>query len=185
MKVHFLFLILLVFGLSSFIKDPEVYLTQSGKVHFKSQAPLEIIEASSNQLKGAIDIDKRTFAFTIEIVTFDGFNNPLQKEHFNENYLESSDYTTASFLGKIIEKTDLTKEGTYILRAKGKLNIHGITQERIIKSEVIVKDGKLAVQAKFTVLLKEHGIAIPKIVHQKIAEEIQVSIEAEFTRSSS
>jgi len=180
MSIRFLILIFLGFTLSSFNPGKEIYLTRSGKVNFQSNAPLEVIKASSDALKGVIDTNKRTFAFTLEVASFNGFNNPLQKEHFNENYMESDDYKTATFLGKIIEKTDLTKEGEYTLRAKGKLKIHGISQERIIKSSAKVKDGKLSIQSTFTVILKEHEIAVPKIVHQKIAEEIQVSVEAEF-----
>ena len=63
----------------------QVYLTYSGEVKFKSDAPLELITAASNQLRGAIDTEKRTFAFSIEMNTFEGFNSPLQREHFKLN----------------------------------------------------------------------------------------------------
>jgi hypothetical protein len=43
-----------------------------------------------------------------------------------------------------------------------------------------IEKGTLKVYADFTVLLAEHDISIPKIVHQKIAEEIAVNIEATF-----
>lgn len=161
-----------------------VYLTQNGRVHFKSDAPLELIEARSEELKGAIDIDKGTFAFTLEILSFKGFNSRLQREHFNENYLESSKYPKAAFVGKIIEKLDFSQNGSYNVRAKGKLSIHAVDRERIIKSIVTVKNGELHLQSYFTVLLSEHEIAIPKIVHQKIAEEIEVKVEAVFKKHS-
>lgn len=180
MKISLPFLLFLGVLLSAFNAEEMVYLTKNGQIRFQSHAPLEVIEATSNKLRGAIDLQKRTFAFTVEISSFEGFNSPLQKEHFNENYLESDEFETASFLGKIIEKTDLSKNGTYVLRAKGKLKIHGIMQERIIKSKAVVNDGKLSIESNFTVLLKEHNIAIPKIVYQKIAEEIQVSVKADF-----
>jgi hypothetical protein len=185
MKFKLLILCCLSSILFSFSTSKTVYLTQNGQIHFQSYAPLELIEANSNELKGAIDITERTFAFTVDITTFEGFNNPLQKEHFNENYLESNDFKTAFFLGKIIEKIDLTKDGAYTLRAKGKLKIHGVEQERIIKSKVVVKDKKMTIESNFTILLKEHDIAIPKIVYQKIAEEIQVTVNAELTLPSS
>lgn len=184
MKIHFLYSMFLILTLTSFESEKGIYLTEEGRVYFKSDAPLEIIEANSSELKGAIDIEKRTFAFQVEIATFEGFNNPLQKEHFNENYLETHEYNKASFLGSIIEKINLKENGAHTIRAKGKLKIHGVTQERIIKSRVQVKDGKLNIQSKFTVLLKEHDIAVPRIVHQKIAEEIQIVVEADFLLSS-
>jgi hypothetical protein len=60
------------------------------------------------------------------------------------------------------------------------LNIHGVTKERIIKSQITVKDGVFKVEASFPILLSEYNIAIPKVVQQKIAEEIQILINADF-----
>ncbi len=157
-----------------------VFSVKKGSIHFVSDAPLEVIKASSNELKGLIDADQNSFAFSIDMATFEGFNSPLQREHFNENYLETKVYRKATFSGKIIEAVDLSKDGTYSVRAKGKLDVHGVSNERIIKSEVTVKGGKFRVRSKFTVLISEHDIAIPKIVHQKIAEEVKVEVDAEF-----
>ena len=153
---------------------------ENGKITFKSDAPLEVIQAKSNKLRGVIDTAKQSFAWTVEIKTFEGFNSPLQREHFNENYMESKKYPKASFVGKIIEHIDFQKNGTYTVRAKGKLNIHGVEQERIIKSQLEVKDNKIRVQASFSVPLAEHNITVPKIVYQKIAEEIVVTVDAEL-----
>lgn len=176
-----IFGLLLLFTWSSQAQEV-VFLTNSGKVHFKSEAPLEIIEATSNDLQGAIDPVNRTFAFSLDIKRFQGFNSPLQREHFLENYMEIIRFPKATFTGKLIESTDLRQDGEYSVRAKGKLDIHGAVQERIIKSEVSSKNGKLFLRSTFTVPLKDHNITIPKIVYQKIAEEITVTIEAELKR---
>ena len=55
--------------------------------------------------------------------------------------------------------------------------------ERIIKATVRITNGKLYISSNFSVLLEDHNITIPKIVNQKIAEEIQISIEAEMAQS--
>lgn len=94
--------------------------------------------------------------------------------------MESRKYKSATFSGKIIDKDDFAKDGTYTIRTKGKLTVHGISKERIIKSEVTTKGGVITLRSKFTVLLDEHDIAIPKIVYQKIAEEIAVEVSAEL-----
>ncbi len=159
----------------------DVFLTENGTIQFSSDAPLELIEADSDQLKGAIDTDKRTFAFTVEMTSFQGFNSPLQREHFNEIYMESSRFPKSKFAGKIIEEIDFSKPGTYTIRAKGKLTLHGLTQERIIRCKLVVSASKLEVSADFSVLLAEHDISIPRVVHQKIAEEIKVNVRAVFT----
>lgn len=170
-----------ILGVSS--ADQGVFRCENGKVSFKSDAPLEVITAKSGRLRGIIDTTKRTFAWTVEIKTFEGFNSPLQREHFNENYMETKKYPKASFAGKIIEDVDFQKDGTYSVRAKGQLNIHGVEQERIIKSQLEVRDNKIRVQSTFTVPLADHNITIPKVVYQKIAEEISVVVDAELTRN--
>jgi YceI-like domain len=159
-----------------------IYTIKKNLISFHSNTKTELIKASSTQLKGAIDAGKRTFAFSIAVKTFDGFNSPLQKEHFNENYLESDRYPTASFSGHIIEEDDFTKDGTYNIRAKGKFSIHGVEQERILQGDLIVKNGVIKLNCIFTVLLAEHDIKIPRIVHEKLASEIKVIVAAEFLK---
>ncbi len=156
----------------------QLYAVQNGNVHFVSEAKLELIKASSNEMKGRLDISRKLFAFAVRINSFKGFNSPLQREHFNENYLESGRFPDASFSGKIIEDIDFSKDGQYIVRAKGMLNVHGVQQERIIKSTIDVKDGKIKLQSNFTVQLADHQIPIPKIVHEKLASEIKVEVKA-------
>ena len=80
--------------------------------------------------------------------------------------------------GKIIEQIDYAKNGTYDVRAKGDLDIHGVKQTRIIKGKIVVVDGTLKVDAEFMVPLSDHNISIPTIVSQKIATQIQVQFEA-------
>ena len=157
------------------------YKVSSGFISFRSEASLELIKAQSNELKGIVLPEKKQFAFVIAVKTFKGFNSPLQQEHFNENYLESNKYPTASFEGKIIEDMDFAADGTYDVRAKGNITIHGVTQERIIKCVLTIKNKNISVKSNFTVLLADHNIPIPKVVHEKLASEIKVEVKAELT----
>lgn len=182
MKLYNFFLMLILLLGLNYNAVGQIYKTTKASAYFKSDAPLEIIEAKSTKLKGAINVEKQTFAFSIPIQSFQGFNSPLQQEHFNENYLESLLYQNATFTGKIIEQIDFLKDGKHTIRAKGKLTIHGTSQERIIKSILEIKKGKLYVKSNFTIILDEHKIRVPKIVHQKIAKEIMVSIDAVFKK---
>src|SRR5438477_7042502 len=176
-KINVFVLVILIIAASGFKDQPSLlYQTTSGKISFRSDAPLEVIRASSKDLIGLLDISKKNFSFKIDIHSFQGFNSPLQKEHFNENYMESDKYPDASFKGKIIEDIDLSVDGNYELRAKGILTIHNVPQERIIKSDVTVKKNVITVNSSFTVLLSEHNIPIPKVVNQKLANEIKVEV---------
>ena len=178
-KLPSLLFILFLIPLSLFAQQT-VFLAGKSKVSFQSDAPMELIKATSNKLQGAIDAGKRTFAFSIPADSFKGFNSPLQQEHFYENYMEAKSYPVSTFSGKIIEQVDLLKNGSYSVRAKGKLNIHGVEQERIIKVQLRIQDGTIFAETIFTILLQDHNITIPKVVFQKIAEEIRVVASVEF-----
>lgn len=142
---------------------------------------MEMIEAATRATLGFLNTTDNTFAFSVPVNSFKGFNNPLQQDHFNENYLESEAFPEATFTGKIIESADLTRPGEYDLRAKGKMVIHGIARERIIRCQLQVRPTEIQVTARFSVLLRDHQIQIPRIVHQKIAEEIQIDLDFHLT----
>ncbi len=172
-----LFLLMgIFFSLTSLAQ--ERYKIQKGSIDFASNAPLELIEAESTALKGVIDPLSYKLAFSVKIKSFEGFNSTLQKEHFNENYMESDKYPKATFKGKIIEQVDFDTDGTYAVRAKGDLTIHGAVQNRIIKGKLKVLNGKVMLETSFVVPLTDHDISIPKIVNKKIATEIEVTIKA-------
>jgi polyisoprenoid-binding protein YceI len=137
-----------------------------------------LIKAASNEVRGIIDPVSNQFAFTVDVSSFKGFNSELQREHFNEKYLESEKFPKASFSGKLIEQIDFTKNGTHEIRAKGDLDIHGVKQTRVIRGKLIVNNGTLLVESQFLIPLSDHNISIPTIVNQKIATEIRVDFMA-------
>ncbi len=175
--------ILIISGISITSNSQDIYITHAGKASFISNAPLEIIKAESAEVNGAINLAERSFAFTIDNKTFTGFNSSLQQEHFYENYMEIQDNPVSTFKGKIIEVIDLNSDKEQVVRAKGILDIHGVGQERIIKGTIKVSGNKIFIKADFTVLLEDHQIKVPRVVYQKIAEGIDVSITAELVES--
>ncbi len=168
-----LILTLLIIALST-ISKAQVYSCIDGEVYFISEAPLEIITASSQKLQGALDVNTKTFAFQIYIKSFDGFNNSLQREHFYENYMEVNEYPLATFKGKLLEQID-NDRAKY--RAKGILNIHGIEVERIIEVNLGFNESSIDFYSTSVVALEDHKIHLPRIVYQKIAEEILVTVQ--------
>jgi polyisoprenoid-binding protein YceI len=170
-----------VFFTGTAFAPASIYKVTTGSIAFRSDAPLELIKASSDELAGLFDTGTKQFAFRIKVNSFKGFNADLQKEHFNENYMESDKFPYASFEGKLIEDIDYSKPGTYNVRAKGNLIVHGVTQERIIKVDLVIKEKTIAVKSNFTVLLADHNITIPKVVHEKLASEIKVEVKASLS----
>jgi polyisoprenoid-binding protein YceI len=158
----------------------QIFTCNDGKVKFDSEAKLEVIKAESNKLSGVIDGSNKNFAFSVSIESFQGFNSDLQREHFNENYMESHKFKTGEFKGKITDAIDLTKPGTYNVKAKGTLNIHGVKKDRTIDARVTVKNKEIKVESDFDVPLSDHKIKVPSVVNQKIASVIKVHIDADM-----
>lgn len=175
-------LTVLLFILFSTSVDAQKFSCRNGTIKFVSKAQLELIQASSGKLQGVLDPATNQFAFLIDIKSFQGFNSSLQRQHFNDNYMESEKFPMAKFSGKIIEQVNFTQDNSVEVRAKGELEIHGQKQVRIIKSKITVKGNEITIQALFIVPLPDHNITIPKIVNQKIATEIEVDVNATLVR---
>lgn len=172
------FYVALLFLFASGPLFSQIFMCHDGVTRFTSEAPLELIKASSDKTSGALDTKTKNVAWSVDVSTFEGFNSALQKEHFQENYMETEKYRNATFKGKIIEDFDLTKNGTFTVRAKGTFNIHGTEKEKIVKVQITVNNKLVLVESKFEVPLEDHNIRIPKVVNQKIASVIMVEVKA-------
>jgi hypothetical protein len=166
----------------SVLNGQEVYTASKSSIKFTSDAPLELIEAESSQLQGALKTSDRSFVFRAPMNTFEGFNSDLQRTHFNTNYLETSKFPYTQFEGKIIEEIDFNKPGTYEVRGKGKFTCHGVEQERLIKCKLVISQSGIKISSNYTVMLDDHNIKIPSVVNQKIAEEIIVILSVEMKK---
>lgn len=172
--VRFIFL---TFFLSfvSLCQGQMLYECENGVVRFTSDAPLELIKAESPLLKGVLDLNTQEFAFKIDIKSFEGFNSPLQRIHFFENYMEVDKFSGAIFQGIILEKINISQE-RQIVRAKGEFTVHGVTREIIIKVKLGFTSSQIQFDSDFILELEQYDIDIPKIVRQKIAEKINVKV---------
>ena len=137
----------------------------NSKMTFTSDAALEVITASSAKVQGLIDPLTNEFAFAVEVQSFQGFNSALQREHFNEKYMESERFPRALFSGKIIEPIDFSTDRSYDVRAKGELDIHGQKQIRIIKSTITIENDEIHVKARDQI--GGQSLRSVKIFHRK------------------
>ena len=169
---------------SSFnIHNSAVYIAHDATISFLSKASMEKIRGKTTEISGMVDIHKRTFAFTLPICSFQGFINPTQKRHFCERFVEGAKFPEAFFKGKIIEDIDLTVPGTYTVRGKGTLLLHGIEKERVIDAQVTVADGVVTIESKFPIPLEEHGIKVSKINTIVIAKIVNVEVKIKMIPS--
>jgi polyisoprenoid-binding protein YceI len=114
--------------------------------------------------------------------SFEGFNSPLQQEHFNEHYLETEKYPNATFTGKIMLDEECTRDCVTSAVAKGKFEIHNVTQIVSLPLTFRIKDDVIYLTSNFRVLLSDYDIKIPRIVHAKISPEIDVNVEIELNQ---
>ncbi|NNE16617.1 MAG: YceI family protein [Saprospiraceae bacterium] len=157
------------------MQSQSIYKSNDVEISFISDAPLETIKAKSVMAGGVLNVSDGTFAFKVNINSFQGFNNSLQRIHFMENYMETGQYPEAIFSGHILEDINQVQENR-IVRAKGELKIHGKSNEVIIKVYLDFGEDKINFTSDFSVLLADHDIGIPLIVRQKISEEIYVKV---------
>jgi hypothetical protein len=146
-------------------------------ISFFSETPIENIQATSKS--GVSLIKGDSIIFSVRNTSFD-FEKDLMEEHFNENYMESSKYPVSTFKGKINEKVDLTKAGSYQVTCTGVLNMHGVAKTYTFKGTITVKGEEVHLKSEFDAKLVDHKIDRPQIVMQNIAEVIRVKVDAKY-----
>jgi len=187
-QLHYQFLVLIISLMVNCqilnAQASQRYSVVSSKLSFISEANLETIKANSVTMNGIIDPITRSLAFKVSNTSLSGFNTELQKDHFNENYLESDLFPYCTFSGKIIDEVDFKVDGSFQVRVKGVLTIRGIGKERIIKGFIYVKGDEIFISTDFWVPLSDYNIRIPRLVQQKIAPDIHVFVEAKMKRDN-
>jgi polyisoprenoid-binding protein YceI len=173
-----LLLTLLVIGFQS---RAQLFMTTNGEVSIFSKTPMENIDAVNKSVSSIINTATNEVAVQMRITNF-VFPNKLMQEHFNENYLESEKFPSATFKGKIKETVDLTVAGTYPITASGSATIHGVTRPIELKGNIVSTGTSLALTCAFEVKLVDYKVDIPKIVFAKIAEVIKVSSKINYTK---
>jgi hypothetical protein len=172
---NFLTLIFLLASVRSFSQD--IYALKSGKINFFAGTPVEDIDATNTKAVSFLNLKTGDVRISIPNKEFH-FRRALMEEHFNENYMESMKYPKSEFKGKIsgIEKLELTSGKPVPVTVTGILTIHGIAKERTFEATLEVKDNTVEANTKFIVPLIDHNIDRPKILWEKIAENVNVTV---------
>jgi hypothetical protein len=157
-------------------------ISKTAHVWFYSKTPLEEVEAHNRQVVSTLDPATGDMVFMLLIKSFE-FKKALMQEHFNENYIESDKYPKASFKGKItnLGQINFKKDGVYNAEVSGDMTIHNVTKPLSAKGTLEVKGGTVIANSKFLTTPQEWNIEIPSVVADKIAKQIEVTIEATYT----
>ena len=174
-----LLLTFLVFSVSQLMAQR--YITRNAEVYFLSDKDaLEVVEATNNQVGAVVDLSSNDIAFQSQMRAFK-FKIALMEEHFNENYVESEKYPKATFKGTFTNlPADLSKQNELLVA--GVMDFHGVQKDIEVNVSLQFIDGELVGTSNFVLLCSDFGIKIPKIVSDKLANEIQVTVKAVLTK---
>lgn len=179
MKRSFVLIIFTVLALSV---SAQKYMTKTGFIGFYSHTSMEDITADNNQVAGIVDISTGELVFQVLIKSFH-FERALMEEHFNENYMDSEKFPKSSFKGKItnLASLDLKKVGKYDVVAEGQLTIRDVTKPVTVKGTLEVTATGLNVNTKFKIVPEDYNIAIPGVVREKIAKDLEVTVIMKYS----
>ena len=171
--------------MTSFSAGAQKFITKTGYIKFFSDAPLEKIEGHNRQVNSVLDIATGGFAFKVLLKSFE-FEKALMQEHFNENYVESDKYPSATFVGKVINIKDvnLAKDGIYDANVEGKLTLHGVTKDIKEKGTFEVKQGKILGKARFNLTVADFKITIPGNVGNNVSKTIEVTVDITLDKAN-
>lgn len=156
-----------------------IYISKDAQISFFSSAPVENIEANTNQAVSAININTGSIFFKVPVKSFQ-FEENLMQEHFNSDYLESDKYPYAEFQGKVQPIPPMARDGSYPVNVNGQLTIHGVTKSYQGPGTIEIKDGQITALSSFKVKLADHNIKIPRLLLKNIAEIVDVKVNAAY-----
>jgi len=160
--------------------NAQKYFTRTGTTQFEaSEKAFEPVEAINNSTTAILDINTGGVAAQVFIAGFQ-FKNALMQEHFNENYMDSHNYPKATFKGQLegFIKNRMMTDSNY--RLNGILTIKGIDKEIQTQVFLIEENDHIYITTQFSVRPEDFDINIPSLVRDKIAKEIQISLEYEL-----
>lgn len=158
----------------------KLYSTKTGQIKFNATGGVEKIAAVNNQVDSKMVDKTGQIVFSLLVNGFI-FDNQLMKDHFEENYLETTKFSKADFKGFItnISTVDFSKNGKYNITVDGSLTIHGVTQKVSTAGTLTIANGKPSIAGVFKVKIKEYGIT-GLYIGEKIANEAEISVDCKY-----
>lgn len=177
---HLIYIITFI-SFSAFAQNK--YITKTGQVNFEASVPsFEEVKANNNAVTAIINVETGEFAALAFVKGF-RFKNALMEEHFNENYAESDTYPKATFKGTIKGFSMETLKTQSTFEISGSLTFHGKTKPLdTIVLNITEAEETISMSGNFMTNASDFDIKIPKIVRNKIANDIEVSFNFELKK---
>ena len=187
------------FGTIYYLNDP----MSRNTVSFRSQAPLEDIVGTSNQVSGYLVLDPNNLHKGVKgriVIPAASLKTgiPLRDKHLqNDLWLNTAAYPEISFELKKLKNVKVLKKAagytTYELTVEGPFSLHGKTHTINVRARVTILPESeqtqqklpgdlVAIRASFQVGLADHGIkGVKGVVGSKVGKTIDVDVSLTAT----
>jgi len=168
------------FMMNNVANAQQVFATKTGQLFFNATGGDVKIAAVNNQTDSKFVSTTGQIIFGVLIKGFK-FENQLMEDHFNENYMESTQFPKADFKGYItnIKDVNFTKDGEYPIKVEGNLTIHGVTNKVSAEGVMQLKGGKPNMVGSFKIPIKQYGIK-GSYIGDKIASEAIIKLNCKY-----
>jgi len=99
------------------------------------------------------------------------------QDHFNTQYLQSSQFPRADFTGSVtnIKSVNFTKDGSYPVQVTGNLTLHGVTKKVAASGTIVIAKGKPLAKANFPIRIKDFGVNAPDVT-----EKVTIAVNCQY-----
>lgn len=158
----------------SSVEAQKTYGTRNGQIVFQSPSD-EDVKAINNEVSSRLQ-DNGALSFSLLIKGFK-FKMAEMQDHFNTQYLQSNQFPRADFKGTItnIASVNFAKDGSYPVKVKGDLTLHGVTRPVSADGNIQVAKGKPLAKASFTIIIKDFGVNAPDVT-----EKVTITVNCQY-----
>lgn len=156
------------------VEAQKTFATRNGQIVFQSPTD-EDVKAINNEVSSRL-LDNGALTFSLLIKGFK-FKMAEMQDHFNTQYLQSTQFPRADFKGNItnISSVNFAKDGSYPIQVKGDLTLHGVTQKVSASGTLVIAKGKPLAKANFPLVIKDFGVNAPDVT-----EKVTISINCQY-----
>lgn len=174
---------LLFFGAITTASAQSRIFTKSGTVSFSAGTAVEDIDGMNKSVTSVVDTSTGQIEFAALMKGFE-FKRSLMQDHFNENYVESEKFPKAVFKGEVLNISDInfSKDGTYPVKVKGALELHGVKKEIETPAIFTVSTGAISAVCDFIITSADFNIEIPGAVADKVSPTVNVHVSCSYKK---
>lgn len=161
------------------------YSTTAGTVEFSGEKPFQSVKAYNEQVTSMLDPTTGHVEFHLIVRDFH-FKKAAMEKSFNEDYMESDQYPTAQFFGKInnINTVNFQVPGKYPVTVEGNLTVHNVTRKVTHPGVLNVTTTGIKAQSHFVVKMEDFNIAPPTFLGRTMTDVINIAVNMKYVVSS-